>query len=172
MKKIAVLLLLIISVVVSNAQNAEKIATKSHEFGFHAGFSTGVGLSYRYWPDKLGIQITALPIKSDDVTFVSVGVTGLYSIYHSQHVRFFMYLGGAYHVNHYDEETAYVDPYSGYYRYEDVRVKKDQMNIGFGPGFGFGNRVRFNLMAGYGFYDITGKFNMLPTAEGGLYFRF
>jgi hypothetical protein len=45
-------------------------------------------------------------------------------------------------------------------------------NFGIGPGFAFGRAVRFNLMVGYGFYDVFEKFNMYPTAEIGLYFRF
>ena len=45
-------------------------------------------------------------------------------------------------------------------------------NIGLGPGFGFGKTVRFNLMLGYGFYDIFNKFNIFPAGEIGLYFRF
>jgi hypothetical protein len=51
-------------------------------------------------------------------------------------------------------------------------VHKGTYNLGIGPGFAFGGVVRFNLMVGYGFYDIFGKLNMFPTGEMGLYFRF
>lgn len=174
MKK--VLLILAVTVISYSviAQNQDKpIDNKVHEFGFHAGFTTGVGLSYRYWPGNLGVQFTALPIKSSDVTFISLGITGMYSIYNSRHTRFFLYLGNSYNVNNYIEERSYYDENTGTWQYdENHKIKKDNYNIGFGPGFGFGTRVRFNIMAGYGFYDVFGEFNMLPTVEAGLYFRF
>lgn len=173
MKK--VLLILAVTVISYSviAQNQDKpIENKAHEFGFQAGFTTGVGLSYRYWPGKFGVQITALPVKSSDVTFVSLGLTGMYSIYNSRHTRFFLYLANSYNINKYVEETDYYNYNTGYYEYREEHVNNNAYNIGFGPGFGFGTRVRFNIMAGYGFYDVFGEFNMLPTVEAGLYFRF
>ena len=138
--------------------------TKKNEFGFHAGASTGIGLSYRYWPDKVGIQITALPVKNRGDAWISAGVTGLYSFYESRNLRFFGYAGS--HMM-YTKRSEYSGSSSQY-----VDVKSTKFNLGAGPGFGFGTVIRLNIMVGYGFYDLTGEFNMYPTGECGLYFRF
>lgn len=165
MKNVIILALLLISINIIAQEDPEP--TRVHEFGIHAGFVSGVGLSYRYWPQKLGVQITALPVKTDEVTFISVGVTGLYSFYESRRVRFFGYFG-----NHllYKRDRDYTYSYGYQYEYYEYK-KKTEYNLGFGPGFGFGTRVRFNIMAGYGLYDIFGKLNIMPTAEIGLYYR-
>ena len=155
------------------AQDRDSILLqKNHEFGFHAGFTTGAGFSYRYWPNNYGLQITILPVKTEDQTFISLGLTGLYSFYNSKRLRFFGYLGNNYTVNNYST-TVYDnwDPINGSTTHK-VFSRNKTYNIGFGPGFGFGSTVRFNLMLGYGFYDVFGKFNVYPTGEVGLYFRF
>lgn len=163
MKNIVILVVFLFPLFNINAQEDPE-PTRVHEFGIHAGFVTGVGLSYRYWPQKLGFQLTALPVKTDEETFISVGVTGLYSFYESRRVRFFGYFGN--HLLYMrDREYSYGYTYD-YYEYN----KRTEYNMGFGPGFGFGTRVRFNIMAGYGLYDVFGKLNIMPTAEIGLYY--
>jgi hypothetical protein len=144
-------------------QQVEVINVKhTQEFGFHAGATTGVGLSYRYWPGKNGVQLTALPIKTNDYVFINLGLTGLHTFYDSNYFRFFGYMGSSISVNNDD------------FYYSDSNSSTDhhaRVNIGIGPGFAFGSRVRFNIMAGYGFYDVLGQFNIYPTGEIGLYFR-
>lgn len=167
MKKIFVIV--VCGLIVANLVAQERDSTRNkwtNEFGFHAGSTTGIGLSYRYWPKKLGVQFTILPVKSPDETFVSVGLTALYSIYNSRHIHFYGYLGNTVLVNNYKRYYYFTDDDS----YE--RVHSTKYNIGFGPGFGVGTRVRFNIMLGYGFYDVTDEFNIYPAGEMGLYFRF
>jgi|WetSurMetagenome_2_1015567.scaffolds.fasta_scaffold00609_15 hypothetical protein len=143
-------------------QQVEVLTVKhTQEFGFHAGATTGVGLSYRYWPGKNGVQLTALPIKTNDYVFINLGLTALHTFYDSNYFRFFGYLGSSVSVNN---DDLYYD--SGSSSDRNARV-----NVGIGPGFAFGSRVRFNIMAGYGFYDVLGQFNIYPTGEIGLYFR-
>ena len=48
-------------------QDSDSDVTKSDsnllpEIGVHAGFTTGMGFSFRYWMKKYGVQITAIPI--------------------------------------------------------------------------------------------------------------
>lgn len=135
----------------------------ANEFGFHAGATTAIGLSYRYWPGRAGFQLTALPIKTHDLTFVSLGITALYSFHESRRTGFFAYLGNNLNINnhYYDYNNNYSD-----------NRNKTAYNIGFGPGFAFGTRVRINIMAGYGFYDIFNELLIYPTGEIGLYFRY
>lgn len=124
--------------------------SEKNEFGVHLGATTGMGLSYRRWVGRFGAQVTALPIKTDNNTFVSTGLTLMYSIREYKYVRSFIYLGN--HLMNNDGELKH--------------------NIGVGPGFSFGRYVGFNLMSGYGFYDVEGELNMYPTGEMGLYLKF
>jgi len=150
MKKITILLATLIIVLCSGFGQEDNL---SNEFGVHVGATTGLGLSLRHWFNKPGIQITVLPIGTDDLTFVSGALTALYSFKQTKYVRVYGYLG-----NHllYNTENKY----------------ETQYNVGIGPGFSFGRTVTFNLMFGYGFYDIVNRLNMYPTGEMGLYFRF
>ena len=132
----------------ASAQDIDK--SRRHQVGAHAGFTTGLGISYRYWPSKLGIQTTFLPVKTDTVKFFSFGFTGLCTLSERKYFKTFLYLG-----NHLVSRNGH-----------------QEYNIGFGPGFTVGSTVRFNLMIGYGFYDVTDTFNMLPTGEIGVYYKF
>ena len=160
MKKFSLIIIALMLFGSSFAQEDYVVEQRNNEFGFHLGATTGMGLSYRHWINKTGFQLTLLPIKSDNYTFISAGVTGLYTIRQSRLVRTFLYLGG--HVIDREREGGYFIDDKDYTQY----------NIGFGPGFAFGKSVTFNVMAGYGLYDITGEFNMYPTGEIGLYFKF
>ncbi len=146
--KVLIITLLLSAIMFASAQEFPE--SKKHQVGIHAGFTSGIGISYRYWPDKLGMQITFIPIKSDEKTFVSLGVTGLLTLKEKKYFKPFLYLG-----NHY------------------VYTREDQeYNIGIGPGFSVGSIVRFNFMMGYGFYDVLETFNTFPTMEIGVYYKF
>jgi hypothetical protein len=172
MKKAGLFIMGVLITIGIYAQNGDTVVVKRiHEFGIHAGTTTAVGLSYRYWPNKLGLQLTLLPVKTTDETFISAGITGLYSFYDSRLIRFFGYFGNNLTVNNYKNYNYQYNPIIGIYESTYTFKHNRKYNIGFGPGFGFGTRVRVNIMAGYGFYDIFGEFNIYPTGEIGLYFR-
>jgi hypothetical protein len=69
--------------------------------------------------------------------------------------------------------TEYIAQYdqNGQYTGDNLEYSR-QYNIGMGPGFSFGRVVAFNLMLGYGFYDVTDRFNIFPTGEMGVYYMF
>ncbi len=142
------------------AENNE-IVNKSNELGMHAGFTTGIGLSFRHWSGKYGVQLTAIPLKANDFQFVSAGLTGLYSLSNKKYTRFYLYLGNHLLIN------------NTYYNWETgLTETKTRYNVGFGTGFEVGNQVRFTVMAGYGGYNLTDpNFSLLPSAEMGLYFK-
>jgi hypothetical protein len=146
--------------------------SRPNEVGIHAGGTTGVGLSYRHWFERNGFQLTFVPVKTDDLTWISGGVTYLRSFYQGKYVRVFGYLGN--HVYHYRDayDEYFYDYITGESHSETRADESTQYNIGIGPGFSFGKVVVFNLMVGYGFYDVTDRFNMFPTGELGLYYRF
>ena len=159
--------LLCMQVLFAQEENPNKV--RKNEFGINAGFTTGVGFSYRCWPKKLGFQLTALPIKQNDKIWISAGITGLYKFYDAKYVRVFGYLGN--HLLIYDKENYIFNnnyPYSS----TPVNKRRELYNIGFGPGFGFGQVVKFNIMFGYSAQDVLEDFNLLPTGEIGLYYAF
>jgi len=142
-----------------------------HQLGLHAGTTTGVGLSYRYWPGKLGIQVTLLPYKNDGDwndnvdehiinrfagleiprgQFVSIGFTGLLRIKQFGRSAMLGYFGN--HLLMLENNNSY--------------------STGIGIGFAYEAPVSFNLMLGYGAYDITNSLVLFPAAEIGLYYRF
>lgn len=168
MKKIIIVLVLSISMIGVSAQDETATKVKKNEFGIHAGATTGIGLSYRHWFGKLGFQLTGLPIKTENFTFISGGVSLLYNFYDAKYVRVFGYIGGHYYQDRHNDEDYNI--LTG--DYESHKYEDSFYNFGFGPGFAFGKEVRFNLQFGYGFYDVTESFDMYPTGEIGIYFRF
>ncbi len=168
MKKLLCSLALILTLATLSGQNLVTHEIRNNEFGFHAGAVTGLGLSYRHWFNRAGFQLTALPIKTENFTFVSAGVSALYSFYESRYVQVFGYFGNHFFIHEEDDERYSWN--TG--MFEPDHYDETSYSFGFGPGFAFGKTVRFNLMLGYGFYDVFEKFNMFPTGEVGLYYRF
>lgn len=151
----------------SLAQEGE-VDNAKNEFGAHLGATTGIGLSYRHWFNKMGVQITAIPVKTDDMFFGSLGLSGLYSLKKTKYVRAYLYLGT--HILSTDDYVSDYDDNGNYLG--DHSVRTTQLNVGCGPGFSFGRVVAFNLQIGYGIYDITDRFNILPSGEIGVYYMF
>jgi hypothetical protein len=173
MKKLSVIIILLLLVKITSAQESSNPTPYDNEFGLHAGAVTGVGLSYLHWFNKTGIQLTALPpIKNDNYRLNSVGVTFLHSFVDKKYMRIFGYVGAHYWHEQDNQEVFEYDYNSGYYISTQQKVNTEMINFGFGPGASFGTRVRFSVMFGYGFYDIAGKFNTLPTGELGLTYCF
>lgn len=168
MKKTFLTILASTFIIAASAQDEEQVTLRKNEIGLHAGATTGIGMSYRHWFGKAGFQLTALPIKTENFTFISAGASLLYTFYDSRYVRVFGYLGGHYYEDRHDDEEY--NPQTN--EFETSRYENSSYNFGFGPGFAFGTVVRFNLMVGYGFYDVEESFDMYPTGEIGLYYRF
>ena len=138
-----------------------------HQFGAAAGFSTGYGLSYRYWPGKWGFQGTFAPYYDDSGPMISVGVTALRLIEDNGWSRFFIYLGNHLHTDA-QEIYDYPDPVP------EVRQLTTHV-IGVGPGIEFliKRRIGLNVMFGVALFNDTDGFMMTNlTGETGVYFRF
>jgi hypothetical protein len=168
-KSLSFLLLFMISGVMLMAQEKPVTTPYKNEFGFHAGAVTGVGLFYRHWFDKAGLQLTLLPpIKNDEYRLNSAGITFLYSLLDKRYMRVFGYAGA-----HYWHEEGTEEIFNDYnYTSTNEPFTHDYLNFGFGPGVSFGTKVRVSLMIGYGLYDVTGEFNALPTGEISLAYCF
>jgi hypothetical protein len=148
-----------------------------NEIGINMGATTGVGMSFRKWFDKNGVQLTVLPLKSDETTMISAGITVMHSFKCERSFRFFGYWGN--HLFRYrgikqDLYNALPPPWQDinflYDESEDVDIL--HYNTGCGVGVSMGHRVGFNLQVGYGAFDVFGSFDLFPTGEMGLYYRF
>lgn len=167
MKKYILLFSFCIFIIPSFAQESTNNIFK-HRVGLNFGGVTGLGPSYGYWPGKLGIQVTFLPIKIEDdwqdplhikefyqaffpftenQTFISIGLGGMYTVKQKPKYRLLTYLGNHMLIN------------------EDKQI----YNIGGGFGISFDYRVGFSFLLGYAGYDITGDPVAFPTAEVGIH---
>jgi len=135
-----------------------------HGIGMAAGFTTGYGVSYRYWPTKFGIQVTGTPIITKYETKISAGVTGLMTIKESFATKLYLYQGAHYMHN----KTSYPD-----YLNETKENSTHRLNIGVGLGLEVMlSNISFNLMTGYAGHDIGGtETSLLPTIEVGVFYK-
>lgn len=141
-----------------------------HEVGVNSGFCTGLGFAYRHWFGRWGAQAVGIPYRSDGDTFISLGLTGLYSLKETARTRVFLYWGNHFIYNkfHYNDFEPVGDHYV---EVEKTRVERN-LNSAVGLGFSLGATVGFNAMFGYAVYDIFLGRDILPSAEMGLFWRF
>lgn len=157
----------------------DSIVKYRHAIGAGAGFTTGLGLSYRYQhiPSRLGIQMNLAPFNNANVTMLSAGLTLLYKLIESSKSNLFLYQGNHYYYN---SEITFLDPLTQISYSEKpvlintIREKRTQEYFNNGLGIGleliFIKRISFNLMGGYAAYN---NFKYLSfTGETGLYFKF
>ncbi len=129
-----------------------------HAFGVAAGFTTGYGLSYRFTPNKFGIQATFAPYVDNEREMFSIGITFLYIIVKAENLNLFLYQGNQYFYNKKKLTTP-------------IEVNEYFNNgIGIGLEFTFQKRFGFNIMGGYAGYEDFNKINF--TGETALFFRF
>lgn len=139
-----------------------------HAVGLAAGFSTGYGLSYQFTPNKLTFQLAFAPLKNDNRTLISTGLTFIYRIKEGEKLNFFVY-----QANHFlvDRETYTNYPYPPGTPPTTVNTNNDRINNGLGLGFEFfiGDNVVFDLMAGYGARRNFRELGL--TGEIGLFYK-
>jgi len=134
-----------------------------HHIGVSSGITTGFGLSYRYWPSKLGLQITTLPtLVKNSGSFTSFGASALYMINDTEKIDLYGYLGNSIFlvVDNYDSELAYKLTYNA--------------GLGFGLKFDVFDQLNINIQLGYGGIDIGSDTGTLFSIVGetGLYYHF
>lgn len=152
----------------------QETKTYRHSLGIGAGFTTGYGLSYRYFPTKLGLQLNFAPYKTKETAQYSAGLTFIYPIIPGQVASLYVYQGNHYfynsHIIYYMNETMKEESFepTGFRK----RIEESYFNngLGFGMELAFAKRMGFNLMAGYAFYDNFRQINV--TGETALYFKF
>lgn len=165
-----VFLLLVLFALPAAAQedeNAGENQELTHSLGVGAGFTTGVGLSYRYLPDQpdqFGFQTTFAPLRvDDDESRISFGLSFLYRIFETGNTNFYLYQG-----NHFLYEKWKRDSYSNM-NDADVDIR---LNNGLGLGFEliFLDNIGYNIMVGYAARDNFSSLGL--TGEWALYYKF
>ena len=142
-----------------------------HSLGLHAGIASGYGFSYRYWPTKIGLQVTAFPFLSNSEFRISSGLSLLLTIKDFSKLRLYSYLG-----NHFQyQRFSYGDPMATY-----SETFNNYTAIGVGVRINFLEVLDFNLQAGYGigFRQANNsifnnpQYNTTLDVGAGLYFHF
>ena len=169
-KKIFILITL--SLVLNlKAQSDQKIDQKKitkHFVGLHVGTTTGYGFSYRYWPTKLGVQITGIPIFTQNSYNVSTGFSLLYKLRDNNRIDLYSYLG-----NHLLFESN-TNQYNNFgYIIGTTKQSYTTYNIGIGIGLkiDFLEVLDINFQTGYAFNNITDSFYTGLAGEIGLYYQ-
>lgn len=151
------------------AETQPLIKTK-HFVGLHAGSTTGIGFSYRYWPKRLGIQVTAFSsFDYDKEIWSSNGLSILYTLKETKHIDIFSYLGN--HLTYEKWLSNQFDDVGNIISSTKVSRTRNNIGIGIGLKIDFLEDLDFNIQAGYGLYDITNDFNTLIAGEVGLYYH-
>ncbi|OFX62213.1 MAG: hypothetical protein A2046_00890 [Bacteroidetes bacterium GWA2_30_7] len=180
MKKILIFVffgILSLTITAQEQQKVEKIIhlkKYKHSIGIGAGATTGLGISYRYFPKKLGFQFNFVPFYEDygSESFVSTGLTLLYNLKETEQSAFYAYFGNHYLHNTYGNNVNLFNNNSRYYDYDKPNLQYDFYNSGIGMGLEFSTKkqVTLNIMLGYAQYNTFER--LFFTAEAALYYRF
>ena len=170
MKKIQLLLICLSLICVSHAQSTD-VRYSHHALGFQAGGTTGVGLSYQYWPTRFGLQVTTGPFYSlrGNTYLLSSGITGLFTIVPGKYIDLFGYLG-QHLIAVRSKQNVYI-PNS--FRVAQEIVYKMRYNLGLGLGVRWHMTKRMDVSAqcGYGIFNIGGYSRNSLTVEAGIHWK-
>lgn len=153
------------------------IYNNNHALGVSAGATSGIGLSYRYWPGNSGLQLTFLPVIGANDGWISFGASYLNVL--KKHRFASLYLSTGFHIIHDYGSYEYWDwdPVTGNSSLIYTEEYNDTyLSVGIGPGveFHLWEVAGFNFMVGYGVYDLLGIYgiNTNFTGEIGFYYWF
>jgi len=153
----------------------KKIERFNHSLGFGAGVSTGYGLSYRYFGNKLGAQVNFSPFKDENKLIISSGLTFLYRLAEIDELSFYVYQANHFYFREETVTNTSYD-YTDYYETIETTTTVFEEDKYFNNGAGIGvewihkNRLGLNAMAGYGGQENFKKLNF--TGEVAVYFMF
>ena len=146
------------------------IISYKHSFGLGAGFTTGVGFSYRFAPKKLGFQVNLGPTYTDygDKVDVSAGLTLLDKFYQGKYCNLYFYVASSLYY-HKSKDYIY-DYHTGNSYYKNIETQRINSGLGLDFEFNTQKRIVLNLMLGFMQYNNLEK--LVPTVETALYYRF
>ena len=121
-----------------------------HGIGAVLSSANGKGLAYRYWPKTYGIQVSFIPVASNNEEYYNAGLTGYARLKKYSVGELFLHAGVEYQYQTFDRYDYY-DPLSSYA--DSYNVISNGINAGFGPGYHFELKpVSFDIFLGYGAY--------------------
>lgn len=157
-----------------NAQDPmglEETPTYKRSLGVHAGATTGFGFSFRYVPDRFGIQITGIPIfNGNNDVYTSTALSFLYTIREHEKLDLFTYFGS--HVE-YQKYESWIDIWPE--PSEPTVYRETSLHFGLGAGVNFHlwDIIDLSLQGGYGLFNVNlDNIRTGFTGEIGLYYRF
>jgi len=132
-----IILSLIFSLFLINAQAQIKdninLSKSNYSFGVLSGTSQGLGMSVRYWPKNVGIQVSFLPYYTEYTSFLSMSMSGLFMLKKYETTDFYLTTGVHRLITDYSSQTI----------------------IGFEPSIGLNsNDGIFTLFGSFG-YDLA-----------------
>lgn len=158
-------------------QNSDKTEYKKlykHSIGVGAGSTTGFGISYRYFPKKLGFQVNFVPFYEDygSEALISAGLTLLYNLKETKYSALYAYFGNHYLHNSYGGNLNIFTPLTQNYYYRKSNNDSEFYNSGVGVGIEFSTKkqVTLNIMGGYAQYNSLER--LFFTLDAALYYRF
>jgi len=138
---------------VSDTVDNKSIKSK-YAVGFGAGFTTGYGMSFKFTPNKFGLQTNFAPFYNHNQTRYSIGLTILYTLFEDERSSFYLY-----QANNFMYSKVFDSAYTYF-----------NNGLGFGIELIFSKHFGLNLMAGYG---ASKNFEQLSiTGETGIYYKF
>lgn len=155
------------------SQELKESPTK-HQIGLQAGFTTGSGISYKYFPKETGLQITASPVFSPSSHNINIGVALLKKFKETNDMMVYGYLANRWKSKK-TVEYDY-DYYSGNsFTYTRIR---ENYSAGFGIGLelSVANFIALNGQAGYAGHNLISNVSgqdyiFTFTGELGLFFK-
>lgn len=175
-KTLSVAFLLLFITNTSFSQDAVADTSKgAHYLGLNAGFTTGVGFSYKYVKNRIGFQFSGIPIVNDGDLWTSAGIAftvrSKKSLTSGKKYAPLLYFG-AHTILESQEQYCYYDWSTG------AEVSNEKITdfslvsgaIGFGFDYKLNENFLFNFMTGYGLY-YTGSFSTNLSGEIGLHYK-
>lgn len=150
------------------AQDNNKPIDRKHGIGIGVGSTTGYGLSYTYFPGKVGFLTNTFFYLDEDVRKADLGGMVMYSLYRGQNHVFFTYLSGYYHYR-YDKYFTYDYP-----TYVPVYYINEEKEFHMGPGVGveiYKKNFGVNMHIGFAAYNNFSTFSMLAGGIA-IHYRF
>lgn len=180
MKKVFIILAItILSLQTLASESKENL---SHYIGAGAGFSTGYGLSYRYWPGDYGTQIVFTPFSDGETTIINLGSGIFKTLHETTYTRLFLFSAGSITYTNYLEDTTDYETFNEENPDESFpedeitheRAQKLEGTVGIGPGleiYIFKNIV-LDIMFGFKYGISSLNPGLGFTGEIALYYRF
>lgn len=157
-----ILSILFLNISICTSQDAKSTAIKqkhNHALGVNIGHTTGYGLSYRYMPRSVGVQLTFGAVSKIRNSTRSYGLALFYNILPREHASIFVYQG-----------TNYIrkKELNGFCSNEFREVEYYNIGMGFAADVNLTSRLNFGVHIGYGMFNSLKYF----TVDGGTTFLF